>query len=266
MECGPLQPDIIAADLGCHRIARTIRVVDSVTSTNDVAWQEVDAGAGEGLVIFAEHQTAGRGRFGRTWESPRGASVLCSVVLADRTGALERGMLSLLCAIAACDAIRSATGVPAEIKWPNDLLVRGRKLGGVLVESRPGRAGGRVFVAGIGLNCLQHATHFPPPLREKATSMDLESPEPIDRVRVCRSLLQQLDYWLTAPMHTSPAAIREAWCDRAVGLGERVRLRRGGKAYSGVVIDLDPTSALVVQLDHGGRMLFDAESATVLDS
>jgi BirA family biotin operon repressor/biotin-[acetyl-CoA-carboxylase] ligase len=265
MHCGLLQPDQIAADLGCRRIARTVRMIESVTSTNDVAWQQFAAGADDGFVLFAEHQSAGRGRLGRTWESPRGASVMCSVVLVDREASIDPGALSLICAIAACDAIRATTGVAAEIKWPNDLLARGRKLGGVLVESRADRAGGRVFVAGIGINCLQHPSHFPPPLREKATSLDIESAEPIDRVAVARRLLQQLDHWLTGPAQTAPQLIREAWCDRATGLGERVRLRRDAKEFTGVVVDLDPTAALVVQLDHGVRMLFDADSTTVLE-
>jgi BirA family biotin operon repressor/biotin-[acetyl-CoA-carboxylase] ligase len=266
MNCGPLQPEPIADGLGCRRLTGPVHVVDSVTSSNDIAWQQVEAGAGDGTVFFAEHQTAGRGRFGRTWESPRGASVLCSVVVKDRTGVLQRGGLSLICAIAACDAIRAAVGLPAEIRWPNDLLIRGRKVGGVLVESRPGRNGGRTFVAGIGINCLQHANHFPPELRERATSLDLESPAPIDRIAVCRALLEQLDGWLAGTKDASPHSVRDAWCDRAIGVGGRVRLRRDGKEFSGVVVDLDPTAALIVQLDRGGRSLFDAESTTILES
>ncbi|UCG15824.1 MAG: biotin--[acetyl-CoA-carboxylase] ligase [Phycisphaerales bacterium] len=265
MAQGSLRAESIRAGLTCRRLASRIDVVGSVTSGNDVAWQHVDAGADDGLVVFAEHQTAGRGRFGRTWESPHGASVLCSVVILGDPDELDGASLGLMCAIAACDAIRSASGVSAEIRWPNDLVVKRRKVGGVLVESRTTRGGRHAFVVGVGINCLQHAVHFPPAWRDRATSLDMESPDPIDRTEVCRSFLQELDRWLAGPLPYSPDVIREAWCRRAVGLGEPIRLRQAGKDYVGVVVDLDPTAALVVQLDQGARMLFDAESTTVVE-
>jgi BirA family biotin operon repressor/biotin-[acetyl-CoA-carboxylase] ligase len=261
---GPLQLATIIDALACRRLSLGIELVDSVTSTNDLAWRRVDEGSPDGLVILAEHQSAGRGRFGRTWHAPRGGSVLCSVVIRDETDRLKGGLVGLIAAVAACDAIRTAADVPAEIHWPNDLIVHQRKVGGVLVESRPGSRTERVFVVGIGINCLQHAVHFPPELRDRATSLELESRDAIDRSAVCRCLLGELDAWLAAPERWQPETVRTAWLQRAAGIGQPIRLRHGGREYNGVVVDLDPTSALIVQLDQGGRMAFDADRTTVL--
>lgn len=265
-DAGPLNAEEICRGLITRRIPSRVLVMDSATSSNDVAWEHVGRGSADGLAVFAEHQAAGRGRLGRVWHSPRGAGVLCSVVLDDAAGVLKGGLMGLVCGVAACDAVRAATHVPVELSWPNDLMARGRKLGGILVESRPGAGGGRVFVAGIGINCLQHRGHFPPELRKRATSLDLESCHPIDRTRVARALLQQLDAWLVDPRALRPEVVCERWRARAVGLGQPIRLRRDGREYAGVVVDVDPTSALVVQLDQGPRMLFDAEGTTVLDA
>lgn len=254
----------ITRGLDLRRLGSRIERVDSVTSTNDLAWRRVDEGGPDGLVILAEHQSAGRGRFGRTWQSPRGGSVLCSVVLRDETDRLKGGSVGLIAAVAACDAARTAADVPAEIRWPNDLMVHHRKVGGVLVESRPGSRTDRIFVVGIGINCLQHAVHFPPEWRDQATSLELESRDPIDRSAVCRCLLGELDGWLAMPERSRPEAIRAAWLQRAAGIGQPIRLRHAGREHSGVVVDLDPTSALIVQLDRGGRMAFDADRTTVL--
>ncbi len=262
---GPLNAEEICRGLITRRIPSRVLVVDSVTSSNDVAWEHIQTGPADGLAIFAEHQTLGRGRHGRAWHSPRGAGVLCSVVLDDPTGALKGGVVGLVCGVAACDAVRVATHVPVELSWPNDLMARGRKLGGILVESRMGMRGSRVFVVGIGINCLQHRGHFPPDLRERATSLDLESSQPVDRTRVARALLQQLDAWLADPRALSPEVVCERWRARAVGLGQPIRLWHGGRKYAGVVVDVDPTSALLVQLDQGSRMLFEAEGTIVLD-
>jgi BirA family biotin operon repressor/biotin-[acetyl-CoA-carboxylase] ligase len=265
MNPGPLSQNRIQEGLNCRRIASVVEVVDSTTSTNDLAWQRVEEGVTDGFVVLAEHQTDGRGRFGRTWASPRGAGVLASAVVRDHTDALSGPMLGLIGAIAARDAIRSASAVHADIRWPNDVMIAGRKVGGILIESRAGQNAGRVFVVGVGINCLQHAAHFPPDLKRTATSLDLQSAEPIDRHAVCRALLHELDRWLSDPHRFAPEIVRQAWLDRAVGIGRAVRLRHAGREYTGVVVDLDPTAALVVQLDRGARRAFDAETTTILE-
>ena len=301
MSAGKLQLAPITDGLNTCRVGRRVEIHDTVDSTNGLARERIAEGDGDGLVIFAEYQSAGRGRLGRRWESPRGASVMMSLVLSGARSHPGGEALALLTAVAAVDAIQSASGVLAEIKWPNDLVVGDRKLGGVLVESRLSHRLGRpsatlcggtseeisrnslpsdvraedgapadrqtpnAYIVGIGVNCLQHRDHFPESLRATATSLELESPEPVERNQVARHLLIELDRWLAEPRSWDARALRDAWIQRALPLGRRIRLRQRGREFSGHVLDISPAAGLVVQLDRGGRRLFDASSSSVVD-
>lgn len=273
MSTGKLELDRIIAGLDTGRVGRRVEVHETVSSTNELAWELAGERDGDGLAVFAEYQSAGRGRLGRCWDSPRGASVLMSLVLDDPANNLCGNTLSLLTAVAVVDAVDTAAGVAAEIKWPNDLIVNGRKLGGVLIESRPGRSFaddasrevGTRYVVGVGINCLQHRNHFPEALKGSATSLDLESSHPVKRTEVARRLLVELDRWLAAPHDWDSQTLHDAWVRRALPLGRRIRLRQEGKEFSGHVLDIDPAAGLVVQLDRGGRRLFDAASTSVVD-
>lgn len=258
-------------------------VLPEATSTNAVALEAVSGarssvGAAkadvDGLVVVADYQTAGRGRQGRVWSSPRGASVLCSVavVIDDEAESASHvgGWLTLVAAVAACEAIRRATHVSPEIKWPNDLRVSGRKLGGILIESRAvgaqlaGAAARRAWVIGIGINCLQHEGHFPAELRESATSLELVSSHPIDRVEVARALVRSLDDWLAEPGRMGDEAAHAAWVRYAEPIGQRVRLQCGPHVHSGRTVAVDPWGGLIVQSDDGRREWFDPMLTTLL--
>lgn len=266
---GMLDVDRIRAALRTQRIGRRIVHIESTTSTNDEAWKLVEGepvGA-DGTVVFAEQQTAGRGRLGRGWVSPKGASLLCSVVVVDAGAGPAGGELGLIAAVAACDAVKATTELLPSIKWPNDLLVRGRKLGGILVESRGHGAadGGKAYVVGIGINCLQQRGHFAGTIASTGTSLDIESSHAIDRSSLAAALLSELDRWLAEPDRYSADRLRRAWLDRAEAIGGRIALCHADKVYSGTVLDVDPHAALVVQLDEGGVRKFDAADTTVAD-
>ncbi|HUU84343.1 MAG TPA: biotin--[acetyl-CoA-carboxylase] ligase [Phycisphaerae bacterium] len=288
MERGRLHLERIVSGLSLRRVGRAtvpgpnVRILDSVSSTNDSAWARLNDPEADGLVILAEHQSRGRGRLGRDWLSPRGASILASVLLLEPgTGAADgpgvRGaQLGLAAAVACCDAVARATDVRIQIKWPNDLVYEGRKLGGILVESRtcgpeptPAEATAPLattaYVVGLGINCLQHRRHFPEELRDRATSLDLIAGGPIDRCALSRAVLVELDRWYADASACTGDVVRRAWLNRAAPLGQRVRLHHAGKVYTGHVIDVDPTASLVVQLDEGGRRLFDAASTTIAE-
>lgn len=294
-----MTPEQITAGWRPRRVGRRVLVLSETTSTNTAAFDAVAAGlaaespdqAGvDGLVVLAEYQTAGRGRQGRTWSSPRGASVLCSVVLLlpdspddislDNPCAVSHllgtahariaGWLTLVSAVAACEAIRRATDVSPAIKWPNDLRVGGRKLGGILIESRGvtgdsvGVTGRRAWVIGTGINCLQQAGHFPPELRQTSTSLEMASAQPIDRVAVARELVRALDKWLADNARLGDQAVLEAWLTHAEPIGQRVRLRHQGLEYSGHTVEVDPWGGLIVQGDDGRREWFDPMLTTLL--
>lgn len=263
MDPGRLQIERIVGNLRMSRIARHVQVRETTTSTNDEVLQHIDDEDIDGLVIFAEHQSAGRGRMGRVWQAPRGAGLLLSVLLIDSREELDGGKLCLLTAVAVCDAIKVCTEVNPTIKWPNDLVVGRRKLGGILIESRRRNDGKRGYAIGIGINCLQQRAHFAGQLSDLATSLEIESTHAVSRDALAISLLTELDRWLAEPRFWSEDLLRREWLAHAQPVGGRVCLREGGECYSGTVIDVDPGAALIVHLDEGGVRAFDVASTTI---
>lgn len=172
--------------------------------------------------------------------------------------------LGLIAAIATAGAILDATGLCAVIDWPNDVVINGRKVAGVLVESCVVTGQRRAYAVGIGINCLQHGPHFPEELRTRATSLYMESTTPIDRESVASALLVGLDRRLADPAHCAPAEVRAEFLRWASPLGGRVRVVAEGRVFEGQVVDVDPSSALVVQLDGGGRRHFPAATTSVI--
>jgi len=251
------------ADLHTIRVGRRIAHAETVPSTNDEAWKLLDAPDADGLVFLAEHQSAGRGRLGRRWESPPCASLLCSVVLVDPARELSGGMLSLASAVVACDAVLQAAGRIPTIKWPNDLLVSGKKLGGILIESRKRLDGIRAYVVGIGINCLQQPGDFAPPMVNNATSLRIETGHHVDRTSLAIALISHLDEWMVHSSKTDAAMLKREWLARAAPLGQRVCVRREGRTFSGSILDIDPTAALIVQLDDGGIRAFNLNETEI---
>ena len=174
------------------------------------------------------------------------------------------GRLTLVSGVAACQAIRQTTEVTPVLKWPNDLSIAGRKVGGILIESRPVEPGRRAWVIGIGINCLQQAGHFPEELRGSATSLELESSHPVDRTRVAGELLRALDGWLATSAWLSDPDLHAAWQSYAQPVGRRVRLRCDGREYVGRTLMVEPSGGLIVQCDDGRQEWFDPMTTTLL--
>lgn len=238
-----------------------------VDSTNSRALSQAEEVDADGLVVMADMQTAGRGRLGRTWQSPRGAGLLCSVLLlADQSAATPAigCWLTQASAVAVCEAVCASTAVTPAIKWPNDIRHEGLKLGGILIESRSLSSKRCAWVVGIGLNCLQHRGHFPPALRNTATSLEMIAPHAIDRIDVARSLLQRLDYWCAPPRWNEVHEVHQRWSSFAEPLGQRIRLRSEGSDFSGWTVETDPVGGLIVRLDGGSLRWFDPLLTSVL--
>lgn len=307
---GPLDVQLLVPQANEARIiGRRVELYDSVASTNTLALERAGEPGAHGLVILAEHQHAGRGRWNRTWHSPRGASVLCTALVICKPQDPQARGIQLWPALAVRQALAESCDVQTQIKWPNDLLVGRRKLSGILIESRPlhavdrdasfeGQATApvpsqqaarataqecrstapgshpgsaqpgeprtlRAFAIGIGINCLQHARHFPPELIDRATSLDLVSPDPIDRVAVTRALIACLDRTYQRATSGALDELKREWLEHAVAMGERVEILSEGRRYTGRLIDLDLEEGLVVQLESGGRRLFSAQTSTI---
>jgi BirA family biotin operon repressor/biotin-[acetyl-CoA-carboxylase] ligase len=228
-------------------VGRAIHAYDTVDSTQAVLARLAAEGATEGTVVTARHQTAGRGRRGRHWWDEHGQSLLMSVLLRPPVPTAHAPQLSLVAGLAVAEALATAAGVTARIRWPNDVLVGGKKICGVLPEA-VSRADGRVghVLLGIGINVDQ--SEFPDDLRDQATSLRLATGAAYDDRRLLSTVLEALDRrygeWLAAGF----AGLRDEWRRRAGALGQRVRI---GDGREGVAVDVDETGALLVDAGLG---------------
>ena len=249
-----LDPDRIQSNLRTGRIGKKVLVFDRTASTNNVAAEYARNPANDGLVVFAEEQTAGRGRSGAVWHSGHGDSLLLSVVLIDYQAKNE--LLPLACAVAVAHALGQVGDHRARIKWPNDVLLGGRKVGGILVESRQtGRH--TAWIVGVGINCHQRADDFPRELRGTATSLALAGPTRCHRIPLARRVLTSLDHWLDVAERDSHP-VTEAWSHLSTQLHQRVTLSYNGRHFTGHCIGVDPERGLILQLDRGGVRIFHA--------
>ncbi len=207
-----------------------------------MAWEAVDAGAGDGTVVVADEQTAGRGRHGDAWLAPPGTSLLASLVLRPALPCLRLPLLSYAAALAVGDALERVAGLTTRLKWPNDVLASDRKLAGILLEARGDCE--PAVVVGIGINLAQR--DFPAPLAD-ATSVALETGAVPDRDVLLDALGQALTQWRGVLEEAGFEPLRRAWLARAATIGRRVIA--GGRA--GVAIDLAPDGALVIETSEG---------------
>ncbi|MHC4461262.1 MAG: biotin--[acetyl-CoA-carboxylase] ligase [Planctomycetota bacterium] len=255
-----LDPDKIKANLKTKRIGRKILVYSNTSSTNDIAAEYAKNKKNDGLAIFAEEQTAGRGRAGTKWHSSRADSILCSIVLTDCK--LNPELLSLTCAVAVADGLGKIGGTEAKIKWPNDIILNGKKVAGILLESKI-EDDSSACILGIGINCHQNKDSFPAELQPIATSIDIESHSIADRVSLAKRLLTSLDHWLEVAEKDSKK-VTDQWRKLSIQLGHRVTLLFNDTRFAGNCIGIDPEKGLILQLDTGGVRMFDAAHASIL--
>jgi len=293
-----LDPDLIRANLRTKRIGGKVLVYDRTSSTNDIAAEYARNPDNSGLVVFAEEQTAGRGRTGATWQGGRQESLLFSIALVDCP--ISNELLSLTCAVAVAEAIGQIGGCRAGIKWPNDIILDGKKVAGILLESKGQRteASGRVCTAhqepadGIedGVRCTPYRPQTgggPSPssvLQPPASSLHVigiginchQTPEsfPPDLQAIATSLDLVSGTWcqrvtvakrvLTSLDHWLRVAGRsrrqviETWSHLSTQLGQRVTLSFNRRRFTGNCIGVDPEKGLILQLDRGGVRMFDA--------
>lgn len=254
-----LDPDKIKTNLKTKRIGRKILVYDSTSSTNDIAAEYAKNRQNDGLAIFAEEQTAGRGRAGSKWLSGRADSILCSIVLTENR--LSTELLSLTCAVAVAETIGETGGSHAKVKWPNDIMLNGKKVAGILLESKADK-GRNACIIGIGINCHQKKDSFSARIQPAATSLDAESNSVSDRILLAKRLLCSVEHWLEAAEQNGEKVIIR-WRELSIQLGHRITLLFNGGSFTGHCIGIDPEEGLILQLDTGGVRMFDAAHTAV---
>ena len=237
--------------LATKTFGRALRLIDRCGSTNDEAAAWAREGAPEGAVVMADEQTSGRGRLGRSWHSPAGENLYLSLILRPKIDPQRAPPLTLVAAVALAEAVEECGG-DVELKWPNDLLLGGLKVAGILTEMATSGRGIEHVVIGIGLNFYER--EFPAELAGKATSLALATGllrRPMYRTTFAAGLLGRLEPWYLRFLEGGPAEVVTAWSRRARLFGTRVEVQTGREPVRGVAERLDDDGALLVRTDAG---------------
>lgn len=238
--------------LGTNRFGVYLESYDEVPSTMDVAFQAGIKGAPEGALICAESQTQGKGRMGKIWVSPAGQGLYFSLVLRPDLTADKVARLTLLAAVAVCEALRDICGCDARIKWPNDILIGSRKVCGILTELCAEMEQVRFAVVGIGINVYGRREDLP----ENATSLMAESTSgalgaEVSRVKILQAVLRSFECWSDLLRQEGFDPVLTKWRELSTTLGKRVRIEEPFGSIDGIALDIDATGGLMVQNDNG---------------
>ena len=243
-------------------IGRAIHLYSETVSTNTLAMELASQGAPEGTTLVAETQTGGKGRLGRRWISPKG-NLYLSVVLRPQIPTHKAPLITLMGAVATVSAIRTTCGVQAAIKWPNDILVSGRKVGGLLTEmsAEPDRI--RHIALGIGINVNMALEDLPPDVRENATTVAAAAGKKINRTALLQQLLRDLDSRYRVLLK-SEADILGEWEELNTTIGRRVAVSGSTETLEGLAQGIDREGRLIVKLDDGSLRQVAAGDVTIL--
>jgi BirA family biotin operon repressor/biotin-[acetyl-CoA-carboxylase] ligase len=255
--------DDLQARLGTSTLIGEIIVLAETSSTNDRAIDFARRGGAHGTVILAESQTAGRGRFGRRWESTPHAGIWCSLLLRPSFSPGIWPRLTTWAALGVAGAMEESFGVSVGIKWPNDVLVRERKVAGILIETGEDEMQRRFAVVGIGINANQTSGDFPSKLGDYAGSIRQLLGRPIDRAALAVALFRALERCLPMVEHDYAALVAEA-SRRSTLLGRWVRVSVGGEQREGMAEELDGEGRLVLREWAGTRRTLDGGEVSII--
>ena len=254
--------ETVRDQLETDRFGRSLRGVETVGSTNTAAAEWARDGAPDGSVLVTEYQSAGRGRHGRTWTAKKGQNLMFSVVLRPALEADRLGLVTVAASVAVAEAIDPFVAPHrAALKWPNDVLLEGRKTCGMLLESSiSGRQEAEAVVLGVGLNVNQ--VTFPDALADTATSLRLVAGRAVPRAPLFARLLRRLEIRVDAVQSDGTDAVRTAFHDRLASLGERAifRVADAEGPVAGVVEGITDTGALRLDTPDGPRVLHSGEA------
>jgi BirA family biotin operon repressor/biotin-[acetyl-CoA-carboxylase] ligase len=256
-----MSSDEIQRGLKTEFLARSIKAFEVIDSTNTAAKELAENGAPEGTAVIADHQTAGRGRFNRTWHSEAGKNIILSLVLRPREEQSAH-LLTYLTALCAAKTAEVSAGVRVECKWPNDLLIRGRKFCGILLESAWNDSSIDYVVVGIGMNVNQET--FPDELQRTATSLKKESGREFERCSITRDFFERFEKAYLQSQKSGYARFLKEWKMKSGLFGKEISLEQSGNILRGRAIDLDTDGALVIK-NHERVIRVFAGDVTVLD-
>lgn len=248
-----LKTKLIGSRVHCYRL---------VKSTNDLAAQLAENGAPEGTIVTSEEQSAGRGRLGRLWHSPAGTGIYVSIVLLPKFLPDRAPGLSIMTALALATVLEEYCPGDVRIKWPNDLLVSGKKCAGILTELSAERNRINHVVVGVGINVNQQGVDFPPELRTVATSLRRCTKRKVNRVSLLKEFLKQLEKEYRLYQKIGLAKSQKRLRKYSALLGRKVKLVTGAHEVSGTAVDIDTNGALIIE-SNGKRVPVAAGEVTV---
>jgi BirA family transcriptional regulator, biotin operon repressor / biotin---[acetyl-CoA-carboxylase] ligase len=226
---------------------------DTTGSTNVMAEHFANEGAPEGAIVVAECQTRGKGRKGRLWSSPAGKGIYVSFILRPPISPNEAPKLTLMASVAFAEAIRECTRLNAEIKWPNDILIGGKKVAGILTEIKAEMDRIHHVVIGVGINVNTPPESFPADILDKATSLYIESGKTVSRTIVLRSCLEHLEKYYEMVKSQGFASVMKRWKELSMMIGSPVRVEVIDDTYTGTVKDISEDGYLIIR-DQDGRL------------
>ena len=245
-----LTPDLLKARLRGSLFGKRVLHFFRTDSTNRVAFDLGQGGEAEGAVVVAEEQTAGRGRAGRSWVSERAAGIYVTLLLRPKLAPVQAPLLTMMAGISARAAVEAVTGLNVDLKWPNDLMIGGRKIGGILTEMHAEPALVRFVIVGIGINVNQEK--FPAELGGVATSLRVESGRVHSRVEILVRLLREFEKdYLRLVREGSVSVVTTFQEVSSYARGKKVRVVTGAETFTGVTAGLTPEGLLRVERGGG---------------
>lgn len=249
-------PDLLGArevrlGLKTHTIGSVVHALDEVDSTNSYASRLASGDAPDGTVVVADYQTSGRGRLGRRWESPKGVNIYTSIILRPGFPPAEAPLITLAASVALVTAVRGLYGLAASIKWPNDMLISGKKSAGILTEmsAEPDRV--RHIVLGVGIDVNMPLEEFPVEIREISSSVMLELGRKVNRAELMRRFLEEMERCYTMLLRGERAPLLDEWRSLSGMLGRRVRVTTLRGVTEGTALDINESGYLLLQAGDG---------------
>ena len=240
----------ISKSLTTRWLGRTFHFYNEVDSTNATAMDLAQQDAPEGTVVLAEQQLRGRGREDRSWHSPAGVGIYCSIVLRPELSPSKTMLLTLMTAVAIARAVALETDLSPRIKWPNDILINDKKVVGILLESKVGATGVEHAIIGFGINVNHTPADLPQELLLAASSLFIELGEPVDRSKLITKILAEVEYLYEGLQQGDLAIILEEWRYFSATLGRYVRILQQGELTEGIAVDVTEEGALLVRVEQ----------------
>jgi len=246
-----LTPAEIKSGLQTKVLGQHLYCYATIDSTNEAAKRAALAGALEGTVIVAEEQKQGKGRLGRYWYSPSSQGLWFSLVLRPPLKPTEASQITFVSAVAVCKALRSLTGLPLKLKWPNDLLYENKKIGGILTESSAEMDGINYLVVGIGININQQKNDFPTEIKEKASSLFMASGRLWQRAGILVKILQEYEKEYEKLLIKGFEETLLDWREFNTTLGQEIVVTTKEESFNGIAENINENGSLLVRRESG---------------